>query len=66
MFVLYLQLSTAIDPARSTDGANFINTSMKHKMYRVWLSALQLPPIPCVSKKYIALAALCAGEGKPN
>ena len=55
-----------IDLALSTDGANFISTSMKHNMYPVWLSILQLPPILRVSKKNIALGALWVGEGKPD
>ena len=40
-----------IDLALATDGANFISTSMKHNMYPVWLSILQLPPNLRVSKK---------------
>ena len=45
---------------------HFISTSMKHNMYPVWLSILQLPPILRVSKKNIALGALWVGEGKPD
>ena len=55
-----------IDLALSTDGANFLSTSMKHNMYPVWLSILQLPPILRVPKKNIAIDALWVGEGKPD